>query len=84
LLENLIPDNEAKAAFKRIFKILDRDYVHDAIRKVVAQVAIKAILKNDWHSTTIETFTRRPQVMLYRKWRKGKPIYGENPYIPHN
>lgn len=82
LLENLIPDNEAKAAFKRHFVIIDRTYIHDEIKRVMAQVCIKAILKNDWHSTTIETFTRRPQVYTYRKWLKGEEVFGANPYIP--
>lgn len=82
LLENLIPDNEAKKAFKRRFASIDKIYIHEPIRTVMAQVSIKAILKNDWHSTTLDTFTRRPQVYTYRKWRKGEETYGENPYIP--
>ncbi len=82
LLEHLIPANEALTAFRRIFARLDKIYIHHAIRKSMAQTCIKAILKNDWHSTTLEQFERRPQVFIYRKWRKGEPVFDGGPFIP--
>lgn len=82
LLENLIPDNEAKASFKRHFRSIDRFYTDTEIKTALAQVCVKAILKNDWHSTTIETYLRRPEVYVYRKWKKGLPITNPNRFIP--
>ena len=82
LLDRLIESEESKSAFRKHFKRFDRDYVHEAIRTDLAKATIQAILKNDWHSTTLDNFLRRPQVYVYRKWRKGEPVKNPGPYVP--
>lgn len=83
LLENLIPDGEAKEKFAKYFKKFDEFYIHDVVRAALARVSIQAILKNDWHSTTLDNFLKRPAVHVYRKWRKGIATTGrQDDFIP--
>ncbi|CAN5507682.1 phosphoadenosine phosphosulfate reductase family protein [soil metagenome] len=84
LLENLIQDDDSKAAFRKHFEGIDKFYIHETIKEAAAKICIKAILKNDWHSTTIENFLRRPQVYCYRKWRKGEDVYDRTGFIPND
>lgn len=82
LLEKLIVSDEAKTAFRRHFKNFDKFYIHEAVQTALAQASIVAILKNDWHSTTLDNFLRRPNVHVYREWRKGKQVYNPGPFVP--
>ncbi len=82
LLVNLIPEGESRTAFGKFFAKFDEYYIHEPIRAALAQTCIAAILKNDWHSTTIDNFLRRPEVYVYRKWRKGEPITKAGRFVP--
>jgi predicted phosphoadenosine phosphosulfate sulfurtransferase len=82
LLENLVKEGEPKDAFRRKFASIDKQYTHDLIREAMARACVTAILKNDWHMTTIENFIYSPDVLLYRRWIKGEKVHNPNKYIP--
>ncbi len=83
LLDHLIEKGDPWKAFHRKFLSYDRIYVHDAIRDAYARACITAILKNDWHLTTLENWHYSPDVLLYRRWQKGLKVYKPNKFIPN-
>lgn len=82
LADNLITNEESRAAFRKRFAKIDKKYTHERIRTDYAKVCITAIFKNDLFMTVIDNFEYSPDVRLYRQWLKGKKIPTPNKYIP--
>lgn len=82
LCENLLQPGESQDAFRKEFARIDRKYVHDEIRTAFAKVCVTAILKNDWHGTTIGNFEYAPDVLVYRRWLNGMVVRKPNKYVP--
>lgn len=81
LLENLVKEGEPREAFQKKFAKYDKIYIHDLILEAYARVCIGAILKNDYHMTVIENFHYSPDILLYRRWRKGMKVRNPNKYV---
>lgn len=81
MAENLLSKEESKDAFRKRFVRIDRKYIHEPLRTDWAKICITAILKNDWHMTTIDNFEYSPDVMLYRRWLRGDKIDKPCKYI---
>lgn len=74
LLEHLIFDEEQKTKYRRRFNNKPAKIYRSlpALHEHYCKVCVTAILKNDYHMTTIENFERSPDVAMYCKWRDGR------------
>lgn len=84
LLHHLIKDGEPKLAFQKVFNNYDQIYTDMPIRDAFMRGCVTAILKNDWHLTTIENLHYSPDFLLYRRWKKGIKVRNPNKYIPRS
>ncbi len=83
LLANLITDPAATAAFRRHFDCMDEQYRGMHHPGVMYRAQVKAILLNDYHSTTLGNFSCRPEIVAWRNYQKGKRhhLQATNKYI---
>lgn len=85
LLDNLVTDKTTHSKFADKFAKLDNLYDTPLINKAMNRVCISAILKNDYHMTTIGNFERSPDINTYRKVKTGKiktyEVLSNNNYI---
>ena len=69
LLENLIK-KELVPHFKRKFLKFDKSYYETPVYTKAMQICIKALLKNDYHSTTMQNWKSSPGIFKYNRTRK--------------
>jgi predicted phosphoadenosine phosphosulfate sulfurtransferase len=81
LLENLIRTASRRTRSAKSSKITTRSMSTRLIREAYARVCITAMLKNDYHMTVIENFHYSPDILLYRRWRKGMKVRNPNKYV---
>ena len=72
LTENLIVDESARAAFKKIFERMDKQYKKMYFKEDMYKVQITALMVNDYHSTKIANWERIPEVDNFRKYLAGQ------------
>lgn len=82
LLKHLIQPGEPKEAFSKKFANYDQIYSDTLIREAYMRACVTAILKNDWHMTTLENWHYALDALLYRRWKKGIKVRNPNKYIP--
>jgi hypothetical protein len=69
LLEKLVQEPHRKAMKKRFLR-MDVRYEGMKTRRFMYKAQITSILVNDYYMTKIDNFERRPDVMVWRKFKK--------------
>lgn len=80
LLDNLILDEGHKSKFISIFTSAKASIYkgNPVLYERFCKACIVAILKNDYHMTTLGNFMSSPQVNTYVKWKEGKVKYDKS------
>lgn len=86
LLENLIVHDEHRSKFAHYFERHDRLCEKMVNKDIMYKQQVKALIRNDYHSTILDEFERTPDYTAFRKWvRTGeRPKIGKNKYIPND
>lgn len=82
LLENLIVDEKQKKLYAKKFAAMDELYCDLVNPKQMYKVQIKTILKNDYDMTSLAQFDNHPDIISYKKWKKGTGFILSTKQIP--
>lgn len=86
LLDHLITDQEIQQKFRKKFTGLDRKYEGLKKPERLKRFQINTILANDHYFTKLDTWERRAETRVFRRWKKTGRISNEDlkyaGYIP--
>lgn len=83
LLEKLITDPKWKSGFRNKFKSMDTQYAELKDLDKPYRVQCQSILTNDWEFIKLDNFKTSPELHVFRKWKKGKCVWGHRSYGEH-
>jgi len=70
LLENLIPNEELKALYRKRFDHDDLLYADIANPPLLFQRQVRTLMLNDYHFTKLDNFNSSPESRVFRKFKK--------------